>query len=217
MDKKILESVRKMSTVQIKDKLNKGLFEVEKKEAAIFVLKQRGIDTTGFEVVKEVEVEAEDPIKEEVAEAGLQEKAQKAIDFIIECNDEKANLKAGEIIGETEDGKFTVDQVIKLSDLATSLQKKDKEEVVETKPKEKKTKKPSSMEEAPVSVQKKKRKGSEIPAELQSCVTEILASSTQKKEKIIQLAKAGLTRTQILGLNFVDSTYVYDLFRELKL
>lgn len=205
MDKKILESVRKMSTTQIKDRLNRGSFEGEKKQAAISVLKQRGIDTTGFEIVKEVEVE-EDLIKEEVAESGLQEQAQKAIDFIIECNNEEANIKAGEIIGETEDGKFTVDQVIKLSDLANSLQKVKKDEpVVEEKEKKKTISKP------------RKRKDSSIPEELKNVVAEILSSSTQKKEKIVQLAKAGLTRTQILGLNFVDPTYIYDLFRDLKL
>lgn len=210
-----MATVRKMSTVQIKSKLNKGLFDDEKKEAAIAVLKLRGIDTSGFEMVKEVEVP--DPIEEEIAEPGLQKKAKEAIDFIIEFNDEASNLKAGEIVGDTEDGKFTVDQVTKLLDLQNSLKKEVKE--VNSVEKKEKVKKPASMEKMPTSVEtnKKRRRGAEISDDLKKAATEILATSTPKKEKIIQLAKAGLTRSQILSLNFVDPTYIYDLFRELKL
>ena len=62
----------------------------------------------------------------------------------------------------------------------------------------------------------KKRKNSKIPAELKPKVADILSSSTTKKEKIIELAKCGLTRSQVLGLQFVDPTYIYDTFRVLK-
>lgn len=62
----------------------------------------------------------------------------------------------------------------------------------------------------------KKRKNSKIPAELKPKVADILSSSKTKKEKIIELAKCGLTRSQVLGLQFVDPTYIYDTFRALK-
>lgn len=205
MEKKILDSLRKMSTVELTKKLNKGIFEGEKRLAAISVLKQRGKDVTGYEIVREVEVE--DIIESEIAEEGLQRQAQSVIDSIVEENNESLNLEAGEIIGDTEDGRFTVEQVGKLLELKNKIKKKED------------TKKDPSMEKFPESVQKRKRRMREveIPDSLRGCVTEILALPVQKKEKIIKLSKAGLTRKQILGLNFVDPTYIYDLFKLLNL
>lgn len=208
METTLLAVMRKQSTATLKNKLNKGLYTDEKKEAAISVLKQRGIDVSGYEIVKEVEVE--DPIVEQIAEKGLQERASQIITKIVELEDTSLNLKAGEIIGDTDEGELTVNQVNQLIELEASLITKKRED------KPKKT--VSKKVESPKSIKPRKtQKVAEIPEDLKSKVAEILSLSVQKKEKIIKLSEAGLSRSQILSLHFVDPTYIYDLYRELKL
>ena len=206
METTLLAVMRKQSTATLKNKLNKGLYTDEKKEAAISVLKQRGIDVSGYGMVKEVEVE--DPIVEQIAEKGLQERASKIITKIVEMEDTSLNLKAGEIIGETEEGELTVSQVNQLIELEATLKT--------SVDKPKKTPSKKVKESAPIKP-RKRQKPTEIPEDLKGKVAEILSSSVQKKEKIIQLSAAGLSRSQILSLHFVDPTYIYDLYRELNL
>lgn len=206
METTLLAVMRKQSTATLKNKLNKGLYTDEKKEAAISVLKQRGIDVSGYEIVKEVEVE--DPIVEQIAEKGLQERASQIITKIVEMEDTSLNLKAGEIIGETEEGELTVSQVNQLIELEATLKT--------SVDKPKKTLSKKVKDSAPIKP-RKRQKPSEIPEDLKGKVAEILSSSVQKKEKIIQLSAAGLSRSQILSLHFVDPTYIYDLYRELSL
>ena len=206
MEKALLTVMRKQSTATLKNKLNKGLYIDDKKEAAIAVLRQRGIDVSGYELVKDIEVE--DPIVEEIAEKGVQDRASQIISKIVEIEDTTLNLKAGEIIGETEEGELTVSQVNQLIELEATL-KTSVDKVKKTPSKKVKSSTPSKP--------RKKQKSSDIPEDLRGKVAEILSSSVQKKEKIIQLSAAGLSRSQILSLHFVDPTYIYDLYRELSL
>ena len=206
MEKALLTVMRKQSTATLKNKLNKGLYIDDKKEAAIAVLRQRGIDVSGYELVKDIEVE--DPIVEEIAEKGVQDRASQIISKIVEIEDTTLNLKAGELIGETEEGELTVSQVNQLIELEATL-KTSVDKVKKTPSKKVKSSTPSKP--------RKKQKSSDIPEDLRGKVAEILSSSVQKKEKIIQLSAAGLSRSQILSLHFVDPTYIYDLYRELSL
>ena len=206
MEKALLTVMRKQSTATLKNKLNKGLYIDDKKEAAIAVLRQRGIDVSGYELVKDIEVE--DPIVEEIAEKGLQDRASQIISKIVEIEDTTLNLKAGEIIGETEEGELTVSQVNQLIELEASIKVSS---VKSDKTTSKKVKDPAPIKP------RKRQKTSEIPEDLKGKVAEILSLSVQKKEKIIKLSEAGLSRSQILSLHFVDPTYIYDLYRELNL
>ena len=47
-------------------------------------------------------------------------------------------------------------------------------------------------------------------------INKILEDNTTKKQKILNLKKLGLTRTEIIELDFVDQVSVYDIFREEK-
>ena len=45
-------------------------------------------------------------------------------------------------------------------------------------------------------------------------IAEVLNIDATKKDKIIALANLGATRTEVIKLNFVDRTHVYDIYRE---
>lgn len=153
-------TIKRMATVMIKFKIEKGQFSEEDKKVAIQVLKQRGQDVSKWETgeVKE-EQPADMPgetqemrtcqdVPEEENEGESQstkldpktvEIVDKAIEEICECEYDDIKLKAGDLMGddpkETED--LTKEQVEGFLELAKELKKRNEEKKAEKKGKTK--------------------------------------------------------------------------------
>lgn len=153
-------TIKRMATVMIKFKIEKGQFSEEDKKVAIQVLKQRGQDVSKWETgeVKEEQPAdmpgetqemgtCQDAPEEENGEESQSTKldpktveiVDKAIEEICECEYDDIKLKAGDLMGddpkETED--LTKEQVEGFLELAKELKKRNKEKKAEKKGKTK--------------------------------------------------------------------------------
>lgn len=151
-------TIKRMATVMIKFKIEKGQFSEEDKKVAIQVLKQRGQDVSKWETeevkeeqpadmpgeVQEMEASQDAPEKEEESQSTkldpkTVEIVDKAIEEICECEYDDIKLKAGDLMGddpkETED--LTKEQVEGFLELAKELKKRNEEKKAEKKGKEK--------------------------------------------------------------------------------
>lgn len=153
-------TIKRMATVMIKFKIEKGQFSEEDKKVAIQVLKQRGQDVSKWETgeVKEEQPAdmpgeaqemrtCQDAPEEENGEESQSTKldpktveiVDKAIEEICECEYDDIKLKAGDLMGddpkETED--LTKEQVEGFLELAKELKKRNEEKKAEKKGKEK--------------------------------------------------------------------------------
>ena len=153
-------TIKRMATVMIKFKIEKGQFSEEDKKVAIQVLKQRGQDVSKWET-GEVKEEQPADMPGEAQEMGTcqdapeeenEEESQstkldpktveivdKAIEEICECEYDDIKLKAGDLMGddpkETED--LTKEQVEGFLELAKELKKRNEEKKAEKKGKTK--------------------------------------------------------------------------------
>lgn len=153
-------TIKRMATVMIKFKIEKGQFSEEDKKVAIQVLKQRGQDVSKWET-GEVKEEQPADMPGETQEMGTcqdapeeenEEESQstkldpktveivdKAIEEICECEYDDIKLKAGDLMGddpkETED--LTKEQVEGFLELAKELKKRNEEKKAEKKGKTK--------------------------------------------------------------------------------
>lgn len=153
-------TIKRMATVMIKFKIEKGQFSEEDKKVAIQVLKQRGQDVSKWET-EEVKEEqpadmpgeaqemrtCQDAPEEENGEESQSTKldpktveiVDKAIEEICECEYDDIKLKAGDLMGddpkETED--LTKEQVEGFLELAKELKKRNEEKKAEKKGKTK--------------------------------------------------------------------------------
>lgn len=149
-------TIKRMATVMIKFKIEKGQFSEEDKKVAIQVLKQRGQDVSKWETG---EVKEEQPADmpgeaqemrtcQDAPEGENEEESQstkldpktveivdKAIEEICECEYDDIKLKAGDLMGddpkETED--LTKEQVEGFLELAKELKKRNEEKKAEKK------------------------------------------------------------------------------------
>lgn len=153
-------TIKRMATVMIKFKIEKGQFSEEDKKVAIQVLKQRGQDVSKWETgeVKEEQPAdmpgeaqemrtCQDAPEEENGEESQSTKldpktveiVDKAIEEICECEYDDIKLKAGDLMGddpkETED--LTKEQVEGFLELAKELKKRNEEKKAEKKGKTK--------------------------------------------------------------------------------
>lgn len=153
-------TIKRMATVMIKFKIEKGQFSEEDKKVAIQVLKQRGQDVSKWETgeVKEEQPAdmpgetqemrtCQDAPEEENGEEPQSTKldpktveiVDKAIEEICECEYDDIKLKAGDLMGddpkETED--LTKEQVEGFLELAKELKKRNEEKKAEKKGKTK--------------------------------------------------------------------------------
>lgn len=153
-------TIKRMATVMIKFKIEKGQFSEEDKKVAIQVLKQRGQDVSKWETgeVKEEQPAdmpgeaqemrtCQDAPEEENEEESQSTKldpktveiVDKAIEEICECEYDDIKLKAGDLMGddpkETED--LTKEQVEGFLELAKELKKRNEEKKAEKKGKTK--------------------------------------------------------------------------------
>jgi hypothetical protein len=151
-------TIKRMATVMIKFKIEKGQFSEEDKKVAIQVLKQRGQDVSKWETeevkeeqpadmpgeVQEMESSQDAPEEEEESQSTkldpkTVEIVDKAIEEICECEYDDIKLKAGDLMGddpkETED--LTKEQVEGFLELAKELKKRNEEKKAEKKGKEK--------------------------------------------------------------------------------
>lgn len=153
-------TIKRMTTVMIKFKIEKGQFSEEDKKVAIQVLKQRGQDVSKWETgeVKEEQPAdmpgetqemgtCQDAPEEENGEESQSTKldpktveiVDKAIEEICECEYDDIKLKAGDLMGddpkETED--LTKEQVEGFLELAKELKKRNEEKKAEKKGKTK--------------------------------------------------------------------------------
>jgi hypothetical protein len=153
-------TIKRMATVMIKFKIEKGQFSEEDKKVAIQVLKQRGQDVSKWETgeVKEEQPAdmpgetqemrtcqdaPEEENEEEPQSTKLDPKTveivDKAIEEICECEYDDIKLKAGDLMGddpkETED--LTKEQVEGFLELAKELKKRNEEKKAEKKGKTK--------------------------------------------------------------------------------
>lgn len=192
-----------MSSSRIQQGLDKGLWDGDKKEAAIFILKRRNIDVSKY--IIEVEGKSQEDIEVEVVyiDNSLEKISSKtikevntAIDKVSSSGNQELASKLLEILGETQTENLSPEQAEKILELAQPAKK-----IVLSTNKSK--------------IPTKTKRIVELSAEKKEKATEVLSKQSPKKEKIIELADAGFSRTEILSLNFVDPTYVYDLVREL--
>lgn len=153
-------TIKRMATVMIKFKIEKGQFSEEDKKVAIQVLKQRGQDVSKWETgeVKEEQPAdmpgetqemrtcqdaPEEENEEEPQSTKLDPKTveivDKAIEEICECEYDDIKLKAEDLMGddpkETED--LTKEQVEGFLELAKELKKRNEEKKAEKKGKTK--------------------------------------------------------------------------------
>lgn len=153
-------TIKRMATVMIKFKIEKGQFSEEDKRVAIQVLKQRGQDVSKWETeeVKEEqpadmpgetqemrtcqdapEEETEEELQSTKLDPKTVEIVDKAIEEICECEYDDIKLKAGDLMGddpkETED--LTKEQVEGFLELAKELKKRNEEKKAEKKGKTK--------------------------------------------------------------------------------
>lgn len=153
-------TIKRMATVMIKFKIEKGQFSEEDKKVAIQVLKQRGQDVSKWETgeVKEEQPAdmpgetqemgtCQDAPEEENGEESQSTKldpktveiVDKAIEEICECEYDDIKLKAGDLMGddpkETED--LTKEQVEGFLELAKELKKRNEEKKADKKGKTK--------------------------------------------------------------------------------
>lgn len=153
-------TIKRMATVMIKFKIEKGQFSEEDKKVAIQVLKQRGQDVSKWETgeVKEEQPAdmpgetqemgtCQDAPEEENGEESQSTKldpktveiVDKAIEEICECEYDDIKLKAGDLMGddpkETED--LTKEQAEGFLELAKELKKRNEEKKAEKKGKTK--------------------------------------------------------------------------------
>lgn len=153
-------TIKRMATVMIKFKIEKGQFSEEDKKVAIQVLKQRGQDVSKWETgevkeeqpadmpgeVQEMETSQDAPEEENEGESQSMkldpktvEIVDRAIEEICECEYDDIKLKAGDLIGddpkETED--LTKEQVEGFLELAKELKKRNEEKKAEKKGKTK--------------------------------------------------------------------------------
>lgn len=168
-------TIKRMATVMIKFKIEKGQFSEEDKKVAIQVLKQRGQDVSKWETGEAKEEQPADmpgetqemrtcqdaPEEENEVESQSTkldpktvEIVDKAIEEICECEYDDIKLKAGDLMGddpkETED--LTKEQVEGFLELAKELKKRNEEKKAEKKVKEsvKKEEKVADPTEKPV-------------------------------------------------------------------
>lgn len=153
-------TIKRMATVMIKFKIEKGQFSEEDKKVAIQVLKQRGQDVSKWETGEAKEEQPadmpgetqemrtcqdapEEENEEEPQSTKLDPKTveivDKAIEEICECKYDDIKLKAGDLMGddpkETED--LTKEQVEGFLELAKELKKRNEEKKAEKKGKTK--------------------------------------------------------------------------------
>ena len=153
-------TIKRMATVMIKFKIEKGQFSEEDKKVAIQVLKQRGQDVSKWETGEAKEDQPadmpgetqemrtcqdapEEENEEEPQSTKLDPKTveivDKAIEEICECEYDDIKLKAGDLMGddpkETED--LTKEQVEGFLELAKELKKRNEEKKAEKKGKTK--------------------------------------------------------------------------------
>lgn len=153
-------TIKRMATVMIKFKIEKGQFSEEDKKVAIQVLKQRGQDVSKWETGEVKEEQPADmpgetqemrtcqdaPEEENEGESQSTkldpktvEIVDKAIEEICECEYDDIKLKAGGLMGddpkETED--LTKEQVEGFLELAKELKKRNEEKKAEKKGKTK--------------------------------------------------------------------------------
>lgn len=151
-------TIKRMATVMIKFKIEKGQFSEEDKKVAIQVLKQRGQDVSKWETeeeeeeqpadmpgeVQEMETSQDAPEEEEESQSmkldpKTVEIVDRAIEEICECEYDDIKLKAGDLMGddpkETED--LTKEQVEGFLELAKELKKRNEEKKAEKKGKTK--------------------------------------------------------------------------------
>lgn len=153
-------TIKRMATVMIKFKIEKGQFSEEDKKVAIQVLKQRGQDVSKWETGEAKEEQpadmpgetqemrtCQDAPEEENGEEPQSTKldpktveiVDKAIEEICECEYDDIKLKAGDLMGddpkETED--LTKEQVEGFLELAKELKKRNEEKKAEKKGKTK--------------------------------------------------------------------------------
>lgn len=153
-------TIKRMATVMIKFKIEKGQFSEEDKKVAIQVLKQRGQDVSKWETGEAKEEQPadmpgetqemgtcqdapEEENEEEPQSTKLDPKTveivDKAIEEICECEYDDIKLKAGDLMGddpkETED--LTKEQVEGFLELAKELKKRNEEKKAEKKGKTK--------------------------------------------------------------------------------
>lgn len=153
-------TIKRMATVMIKFKIEKGQFSEEDKKVAIQVLKQRGQDVSKWETGEVKEEQPADmpgetqemrtcqdaPEEENEGESQSTkldpktvEIVDKAIEEICECEYDDIKLKAGDLMGddpkETED--LTKEQVEGFLELARELKKRNEEKKAEKKGKTK--------------------------------------------------------------------------------
>ena len=153
-------TIKRMATVMIKFKIEKGQFSEEDKKVAIQVLKLRGQDVSKWETGEVKEEQPADmpgetqemrtcqdaPEEENEGESQSTkldpktvEIVDKAIEEICECEYDDIKLKAGDLMGddpkETED--LTKEQVEGFLELAKELKKRNEEKKAEKKGKTK--------------------------------------------------------------------------------
>lgn len=153
-------TIKRMATVMIKFKIEKGQFSEEDKKVAIQVLKQRGQDVSKWETGEAKEEQPadmpgetqemrtcqdapEEENEEEPQSTKLDPKTveivDKAIEEICECEYDDIKLKAGDLMGddpkETED--LTKEQAEGFLELAKELKKRNEEKKAEKKGKTK--------------------------------------------------------------------------------
>lgn len=153
-------TIKRMATVMIKFKIEKGQFSEEDKKVAIQALKQRGQDVSKWETGEVKEEQPADmpgetqemrtcqdaPEEENEGESQSTkldpktvEIVDKAIEEICECEYDDIKLKAGDLMGddpkETED--LTKEQVEGFLELAKELKKRNEEKKAEKKGKTK--------------------------------------------------------------------------------
>lgn len=204
-------TIKRMATVMIKFKIEKGQFSEEDKKVAIQVLKQRGQDVSKWETeeekeeqladmpgeVQEMETSQDAPEEEEESQSmkldpKTVEIVDRAIEEICECEYDDIKLKAGDLIGddskETED--LTKEQVEGFHELLKELKKRNEEKKAEKKGKAKAKESVKKEEKVADSTEKPKvekrveptpRKVAAIPQPTEEELKSIFSVQSQKK------------------------------------
>jgi hypothetical protein len=202
-----------MPTSRIEKGLQNNLWEGEKREAAVALLKRRGKDIVAtLESISEYSagrldesLSPEDtitdlpPTSDPLTFEQVRE-LDKAISWTKNFGSDALVSKVIELIGDKscKEASFGEAEAV----LSWVLEEKKKNLKAEQEDRKFK----------PIS---RKRIVVELSEEKKLIAKKILEKPISKKEKVANLAEKEFTRSEVLSLKFADTTYIYDMFREM--
>lgn len=197
----ILTSVRRKSSVLLKKQLEKDI-TAEEREAIIQVLKQRGS-------IVETEVETKEVLTQEQLV-----QLDAAITNICECEDDEIKSEAGCILETvTEYSELTLFQFEQITKLASKISKKVSKPVPVSTPETEKVKSSSPVKRTEVV-----ELSEEEEEFLQSQLKELELKTISKKKFIASFVEKNFNRKALqkaLPKGVIDSTYIYDIYKEM--